>query len=92
MAAKKTTRLHSSDTIYDDLIIIVGKKVMQMASLKDLSIEDIDSLDKLHRIWTSLRKEERELSREAALDQIAASDLEQYKPLIIDYLSKKSDK
>lgn len=92
MAAKKTTRQHTSDTIYDDLIIIVGKKVMQMTGLQDLNLEDIDALDKLHRIWTSLRKEERELSREAALDQIAASDLEQYKPLIIDYLSKKSDK
>jgi len=92
MAAKKTTRQHTSDSIYDDLIIIVGKKVMRMAGIDDLTVEDIDSLDKLHRIWTSLRKEERELSREAALDQIAASDLEQYKPLIIDYLSKKSDK
>jgi hypothetical protein len=92
MAAKKLKRPHSSDTIYDDLITIVGQKVMQMTQLTDLQIEDIDSLDKLHRIWTSLRREERELSREAALDQIAASDLEQYKPLIIDYLSKKSDK
>lgn len=92
MAAKKTSRQHTSDTIYDDLITIVGKKVMQMTGLPDLSIEDIDSLDKLHRIWTSLRKEERELHREAALDQIAAADLEQYKPLILDYLSKKGDK
>ena len=92
MAAKKRVRAHSSDTIYDDLITIVGQKVMQMTQISDLQIEDIDSLDKLHRIWTSLRLEERELSREAALDQIAASDLEQYKPLIIDYLSKKSDK
>lgn len=81
---------HTTQSIHSDLISLVGKKIAAMKSLPDLDTEEIMNLDRLCRIWESLRKEEREQNREAALDEVAATDLDHYAPLVLDYLKKRT--